>query len=182
MKRIIWTFGILGGLISAAGFFIGVLSGTNGEPDFDNMELYGWIFIFLAFVPLILGMRKAFNDGHAFSFGKQFRTGILITCLISAIYSLSFVVYMQTDAGSQFMDQMFQHYSQQMNSDPNLSPEELQQGKEQMNSMKQIYSNPFMAFLMTFLIEPFPPGLVLTLISALFWGRKGRPYRMHNPA
>lgn len=173
MKRLILTYGIIGGIISTGGFLSGVIFTQGGEPNFANMESVGWVLILLSFVPVVLGMRKAFLEGYAFSFGQQFKAGLLMTCILASIYSFTWVVYMNTDSGQQFVAQMWENEKRKLEISQ-LPEEELAHNKELMQSMMDMYENPILVFLITFIMEPFPPGLLISLLNALYWGQKGK--------
>jgi hypothetical protein len=62
-----------------------------------------------------------------------------------------------------------------------LSGQALQAQIDEMQKMKVMLANPIYNVLMTF-IEPFPVGLVITLISAAVLRKKARPQSAQSAA
>jgi hypothetical protein len=60
------------------------------------------------------------------------------------------------------------------------SPSALQAKLEQLKKMKEMYENPLFNAALTF-IEPFPVGLVITLISSAILRKKPRPQATPTP-
>jgi hypothetical protein len=78
-----------------------------------------------------------------------------------------------------FMDKYGAHIVEQLKASgatPAAIPAQLQQ----MKKYKEMYDNPFFNALFTF-IEPFPVGLVITLISAAVLRRKPRSQPAQTP-
>jgi Na+/glutamate symporter len=69
-----------------------------------------------------------------------------------------------------FMDKYAAHVVEQARA-AGASAEAIQKQVQEMEHFKKLYSNPFLNFVFTF-IEPFPVGLLITLISALILRRK----------
>jgi hypothetical protein len=60
------------------------------------------------------------------------------------------------------------------------SPAVVQAKLQQVRKYKELYKNPFFNAVLTF-IDPFPIGLVITLISALVLRRKPQPQPQQSP-
>jgi hypothetical protein len=60
------------------------------------------------------------------------------------------------------------------------SPAAVQAKLQQVRKYKELYKNPFFNAVLTF-INPFPIGLVITLISALVLRRKPQPQPEQSP-
>jgi hypothetical protein len=61
------------------------------------------------------------------------------------------------------------------------SPEAIQAKLQEMKKFKEMYDNPFFNAAITF-TEPFPIGLIVTLISSLILRKKSKPQSLESPA
>src|SRR5688500_10637572 len=95
MKKIVWIFGLIAGLISTSGFFYNMVS---GDAHFENMEMgmvYGYASMLLAFVLIFVAI-KQYRDkvrGGTITFGKAFMVGLYVTLIASTVYVLTWMVY-----------------------------------------------------------------------------------------
>ena len=110
-------------------------------------------------------------DGHI-SFGKAFGIGICIT-LISCVFYVGTWEVLYHTVYPDFMDT----YSASMIAKAQASGASAQAVQAKINEMQQmkvLYANPIYNVLYTF-IEPFPVGLLITLISSVALRKKARP-------
>lgn len=167
MKKIVFTFGTIAGLIAVAMFFISMPLMNNGIVSFENGEVIGYSTMIIALSMVFFGV-KSFRDNHGngmITFGKAFQVGIFIALLAGVIYALGWEVYLVTGTGSEdFMQQYTNQYIEQMQSQ-GASQSEIEEMKSEMQSMSEMYKNPLIRFGMT-LMEILPVGLVITLITA----------------
>src|SRR5258706_1276271 len=124
----------------------------------------------LAFLLVFFGVRSYREQGGgAISFGKVFRVGLAITLLACAIYVLSWeIVYFN------FMPDLADKYSASVLDKARkdgASLAKIETTKKQMADFKRLYANPVINAGMT-LLEVFPVGLVVTLVSAAILRRK----------
>ena len=169
-----WTFGFAGGLIALLGFLIGLQFIGSEESDYDASELLGWSFILLSYIPVLLGMRRAFHREGRSRFWAQFGLGLLMSAIVAGSYSMSWVVFFQTEEGKVFTERMWEQEIQKIQSASELTAEEVVQKQADLHTFRQWYQHPLVAFLVTFLVESFPVGLLLSLLAAIYWGRKAR--------
>ncbi|HNP95287.1 MAG TPA: DUF4199 domain-containing protein [Cyclobacteriaceae bacterium] len=167
MKRIVFIFGSIAGLIEVAMFFITMPLMGDGTLAFENGEIIGYSTMIVALSMIFFGV-KSFRDNHnegKITFGKAFQVGIFIALVASAIYALGWEAYMATGTGpDDFMEQYTDQYVTQMESE-GASQSEIDEMKSEMQSMSEMYKNPVIRFGMT-LMEILPVGLVITLITA----------------
>jgi Protein of unknown function (DUF4199) len=172
VKKTIITFGLISGVISSVLMVCTIpLSHRIG---FDKALILGYTSIVLSFLLVYFGIRS-YRDNVAegyISFGKAFGVGICITLISCVFYVATWEVLYHT-VYPDFMDT----YSASMISKAQASGASAQavQAKiAEMQQMKLLYANPLYNVLYTF-IEPFPVGLLITLISSAVLRKKARP-------
>ncbi|HXQ97783.1 MAG TPA: DUF4199 domain-containing protein [Candidatus Limnocylindrales bacterium] len=172
MKKTIITFGLISGVISSS-----LMLCTTKFADrigFDKAEIVGYTTIVLSFLVVFFGIRSYRDNvasGHI-TFGKAFGVGICITLISCVFYVVTWEAVSHTFFGD-FIDK----YSAYMISKAQASGSSAQavQAKiDEMQQMKVMLANPIYNVLMTF-IEPFPVGLLITLISAAVLRKKAQP-------
>lgn len=171
MKKLIITYGLISGTITAALMFITMPMLDNGTIKFENGELVGYTGMVIALAMVFFGI-KSYRDNHAngvISFGKGFKIGILITLIASAMYGLAWeVTYHNLSPG--FMQKMEDHYFDDMKAD-GATEEELKKAKDDWDAFSEYYKNPVIRFAVT-LTEILPVGLIITLLSAAVLRKK----------
>jgi Protein of unknown function (DUF4199) len=169
MKKTILIFGLISGAISTL-----MLSATVPFADqigFDKGEYLGYTVIVLSFLMVFFGIRSyRDNVGHGqITFAKGFTVGILITLISCVFYVVTWeVLYFKFLPG--FMDKYSAYMVQKLQAS-GASSAAIQAQVQQLKKYKEMYDNPFINAAMTF-IEPFPIGLVITLISAVVLRKK----------
>jgi hypothetical protein len=165
MKKIVITFGLISGAIVSMVMLGSMPLWKNGIINFENGQWVGYTSMVIALSMVFVGI-KSYRDNHqqgAISFGKGFRIGILITLIASVMYSLSWEVSYRVFAPD-FIEKWSQHYMEQKEKE-GASTATLEKVKEEMEQLTKMYKNPLVRFGMT-LMEIFPVGLVITLVSA----------------
>jgi hypothetical protein len=169
MKRTILTFGLISGAVSSL-----MMVATVPFADrigFDKATVVGYTAIVLSFLLVFLGIRSyRDNAGNGqITFSKAFAVGICIT-LVSCIFYVATweVLYYHFLPG--FMDKYSAHMVENLRAS-GASAAAVQAKIEQLKKFQELYDNPFFNAAMTF-IEPFPIGLVITLISAAVLRKK----------
>ncbi len=107
-------------------------------------------------------------DGQI-SFGRGFSCGILITLITTVFYVATWEI-LYFNFIPHFMDSYFAaqiHKVQSAGLDPAATAAQV----AAIQHSQQLYQNPFVNMAYTF-IEPFPVGLIITLISAAILRRK----------
>jgi hypothetical protein len=171
MKRIVLVFGLISGALMAIFMFASMP--FVDRIGMDRMIFVGYTGIVLAFMLVFFGIRSYRDNigGGAVTFGRAFMIGILITLISSVCYVIAWQIFYHT-----FMPDFFEKYSTHVIEKARASgatPEAIQAQTQEMDQMKQLVKNPLFHNLFVFL-EPFPVGLVITLISAIIL-RKGKP-------
>ena len=170
MKRIVLTFGLISGVISSALMFLTLPFMHSGRVNFENGYVIGYTAIVLSFLLVVFGIRSyRENNGGTITFGRAFTVGILITLISCVFYVASWeVIYYKIMPD--FADKYAAHAISDMR-EKGASDAAIAAKKVEMEKMKTMLNNPLLNAAMTF-IEPFPVGLVVTLISAAVLRRK----------
>lgn len=164
MKKIILTFGLISGAI-----FSVMMASTLPFIDrigFQYGELIGYTTMVVAFLFVFFGIRsyrETVGNGYI-TFGKAFKVGILIVIVSSVCYCISWQI-LYFNFMPDFVDK-YSAYEIEKSRAAGATPEEIAGKVAQMQQFKVLFDNPFYNFLITFFIEPFPVGLLITLISA----------------
>jgi hypothetical protein len=164
MNKIILKNGLFGSIIvSALLLFVTLYMKANPEKEV-NM-LIGFAVMILAFFFVTLGIKQQREaNNELISFGKAFTTGFWITFIISTIYVLVWLIIFYN-----FFPNFAEHYTDMAIA--KASPDEVAKVTEDMNSFKEMYKNPIMVILFTYM-EILPLGIVFSLVSALIFKKK----------
>jgi hypothetical protein len=170
MKKTILTFGLISGVISSA-----LMLATMPFMDkigFDKGMVVGYTGIVLSFLLVFFGVRSYRDNvlGGTISFTKAFTVGILITLISCVFYVATWEIIYFGGLMPDFVEKMTNHMVEQVRNS-GASPTEVAAQLEQTRAFLEWYKNPFINAAFTF-IEPFPVGLVVTLISAAVLRRK----------
>lgn len=173
MKKIIYQFGIIAGLIVSIMLFVGTNMAASLETtNFDFGHFLGYASMLIAFSTIFIGIKRHRdrNLNGTISFKQAFGIGLAITFIATIMYVVTWMVISGGPAAEALMDTYFQEAIEKANNSGKAT-EAIQAEIEKLNRMKENYSNPFIKILFT-LIEIFPVGLIVSLISALILKRK----------
>ncbi len=169
MKKIVLTFGLISGLILSV-LMGGSLLLASRIGSGHSMAL-GYTIMVASFLLIYFGIRSYRDNilaGHI-SFGRAFACGLLIALITTICYVAMWEV-LYFDFMPHFMDSYFAaqiHKIQAAGLDPATTAARV----AAVQHSQQLYQNPFVNMAYTF-IEPFPVGLVITLVSAAILRRK----------
>jgi len=169
MKKIVLIFGFISGALMA--IFMFATMPFVDKIGMDRMIFVGYTGIVLAFVLVFFGIRSYRENvnGGAVTFGRAFMIGIFITLISSVCYVIAWLIFYHT-----FMPDFFEKYSAHVIEQARASGASaaaIQAQTQEMDQMKQAVKNPFIHAAFVFL-EPFPVGLVITVISSLILRKK----------
>ncbi|WP_276483382.1 DUF4199 domain-containing protein [Paraflavitalea pollutisoli] len=170
MKKLVWIFGLLSGLIVTA---MMVYSSTQvyAGSDFKGNEILGFTTIIVAFSFIYVGI-KNYRDKHlggVINFGKAFKVGLLIALIASSMYVGVWLIEYYV-----FMPDFVERYGECVMKnarEAGATAAELAQKEEHIASTAKIYETPLGVILMTY-TEILPIGVVIALISSLILKRK----------
>ncbi len=165
MKKIVLVFGLIIGAVFCAniGFMIYWM---YHNPNLKGNDIVGYAAMVLVFSLIFFGTRNYRNkhlSGYI-TFGKAFKTGVLIALVGSTIYVLAwlFSYYL-------FVPDFMDVYSDYVLK--NCTPDDLPAKTKEMANFKEMYKNPLFVILITY-SEVLPIGLVVALVSALILKKK----------
>jgi len=171
MKKIVLTFGLISGAIMMLLMFV-TMAFIN-RIGFDKGEIVGYTGIVLAFLLIFFGIRSYRENlgGGTISFGRAFAVGILIALIASVFYVIAWeIIYF--NFMHDFVDKYAAHLVEQVRAS-GASAETIQAKLQEMKKFKDMYENPIFNAAITF-TEPFPVGLIITLISAAILRKKAK--------
>jgi hypothetical protein len=178
MKKVVVTFGLLSGAVSAAMMLMTVP--FMHRIGFDYGLVVGYTAIVLSFLFVFFGIRSYRDNvaGGSVTFGRALSVGILIALISSLCYVVTweFVYFnLMPDFWEQYSAYAVEHARA-----AGASQQTIDETSRQMREFKQVYDRPLMNAAYTF-IEPFPVGLVIALVSAGILRRR-RPAGVRAPA
>ena len=164
MNNIIVKNGLLGSSIVSA-LLISITMYMKSNPEKEVSMMIGFAVMILAFFFVAWGIKQQRDANNGLiTFGKAFMIGLWITLIISTIYVLVWLIILYN-----FFPNFAEHYTDM--AIQKASPEEVAKVTEEMNSFKEMYKNPIMVILFTY-IEILPLGIVFSLVSALILKKK----------
>lgn len=163
MKKTILTFGLISGVLSSLMMLATVP--IENKIGFDRAEYLGYTLIVLSFLLVFFGIRsyRDHTGNGQITFVKAFTVGISITLITCVFYVATWEILYFTILRD-FIDKYGAHLMEKARAS-GASAAALEAQARQLKDYKQMYENPFYNSMITFL-EPFPIGLVVTLISA----------------
>ena len=166
MKNTILKYGLISG-----GFSSFMMVATIPFENENFGYVVGYTIIVLSFLLVFFGIRSYrdnWSEGHI-TFAKAFAVGIAITLISCVFYVVTWeIVYF--NFMHDFMDKYAAHILAKMRAS-GAAAAAIQAQAQQLAADKQKYENPLYNSAITFL-EPFPVGLVITLLSAAMLRRK----------
>jgi hypothetical protein len=170
MKKIVWVCGLISGVL-VSGFMAASMIITKCNHDYEGSMVVGFASMILAF-SLIFVAIKNYRDkaaGGTISFGKGLKIGLLVSLIASTMYVITwmFVLYnFMPDFMDTYAESQIKHAR-----DAGTTGEALQQLEQQMQDYREVYKNPVMVFLFTYM-EILPVGILISIIAALILKRK----------
>jgi hypothetical protein len=174
MKRTILTFGLISGAISS--LVMVAIVPFRDRIGFERGPVIGYTSIVLSFLLVFFGIRSyRDNIGNGqITFLKAFAVGSSITLISCVCYVVTWEIIYYNFLPD-FWDKYGAHLVEKLRAS-GASDAALQAKLQEMAKYKEMYKNPLLNAALTF-IEPFPIGLVITLISAVALRRKPQSQR-----
>ena len=170
MKKTVLTFGLISAAFSSVMMLLTVP--FIDRIGFDRGEYLGYTLILLSFLLVFFGVRSYRDNvaGGAVTFGRAFTVGILITLVscVGYVITWEFVYFALVP---DFVDK-YSAYAIAHARAAGASAQTISETTRQMEALKTMYDNPLMNAAVTFL-EPFPIGLLVTVVSAAVLRKKG---------
>ncbi len=165
MKKLIWKYGLGAGLFLAIFLALSVPGMKDRIAD-GTGELLGYASMIIAFSVIFFAVRSHRENvlGGTITFGQAFRIGIFITLIASAIYVIAWM-FLSSVWYPDFMDDYTAQILQNLE-ESGATAEVIALERDKMNDMIEMLKNPVIKAGVTF-TEPFPVGLIISLITAL---------------
>lgn len=164
MKRIVLTFGLISGAISAGLMWLLIAVQNNGLVEIEHGMTLGYATMIIALSMIFFGVKSyRDNNGGHISFWKGLQIGILISLISAVIYAGSWELYYR-GSGQEFLQKYTAHYIDGMRKD-GKSDAEIEKAQTEMAQFQEMYKSFFVRFGVT-MMEILPVGIVVTLISA----------------
>ena len=166
MKKTVLTYGLISGVIAA----VLMLAHVPFMDGSSKALTLGYAGIVLSALVIFFGVRSyRDNVGNGkISFGRGLAVGILIALISAASYVAAWEVVYSINPG--IADHVFDKQIEDLRA-TGAPQAEIDAAAVQLESFKKLYANPFVNVAFTFL-EPFPVGVLVTLISAVILRRR----------
>ncbi len=164
MKKTVLTFGLISGAVMLLAMLVSMQFHQELQ-DRDAGLLVGYATMVIALSSIFFAVRS-YRDrelGGTITFGKAFQLGLLISLVAGVLYAIGWMVY-SAIAMPDFMEKYAQSTLEHLKKS-GASAQEIAEETKSMNQWKELYKNPFIKFVLTFL-EMAPVGLIISLISA----------------
>ena len=171
MKKTVWTFGLISGVLVSA--LMAATIPFQDENGFDHSLILGYAIIVLSFLLIYFGVRS-YRDNvgkGTVRFGRALAVGSLIGLIASACYVATWEV-MYFKFMPDFMTRYGAHELEKARAE-GASEAALAQKKMELDKFEKLYQNPAVNVAYTFL-EPLPVALVIALVSAGVLSRRSR--------
>jgi uncharacterized protein DUF4199 len=168
MKKTVLTFGVLSGLVSAAMMLL-TLPFIH-RIGFDRGAVVGYTAIVASFILVFFGIRSyREQSGGSITFTRAFTVGILITLISCVFYVVTWEMIYFTMLPN-FADEWTAYAIEKVRASGG-SQAQIEAKMREMADLKKMLDNPLINAAFTF-IEPFPIGLLMTLIASATLRRK----------
>jgi hypothetical protein len=173
MKKTVLTFGLISGAVSSLLMMLLMIFFVD-KIGFDKSIIVGYTTIVVSMLLVPFGIRSYRENvnGGSITFGRAFTVGILITVISCICYVVVWLI-----AYYNFMPDFVEKYAAFMVEKARASgasQQTIAATLQEMDSMKAMLANPLINAAVTF-TEPFPVGLLITLISSAILRKKSGP-------
>ena len=171
MKKTVWTFGLISGVILST--MMAITVPFEHEIGYDHALVVGYTTMVLSFLLIFFGIRSYRDNvgGGTVRFGRAFAVGALIAAIASVCYVATWeVIFFKFEPD--FMDKYTARAIEQVKAS-GASEAVVAQRTAELTRQAELYKNPLVNVAMTF-IEPLPVGLLIAFVSAVVLSRRRR--------
>jgi Protein of unknown function (DUF4199) len=179
MKKPVLIFGLISGAILS--LMMVITLPFIDQIGFDNGMIIGYTTMVISFLLVFFSIRWYREEigGGKITFARAFTVGILTTLISCVFYVVSWeIIYF--NFLPDFVEE-YASYALEKARASGASLQDLETQRQQLEIMAQRYKNPVFNAAITFL-EPFPVGLLITLISAAILRRREPTAESSDPA
>lgn len=169
MKKTVLTFGLIAGVIISILMFSTLP--FHDQIGFDKGLYVGYTTMLASFLMVFFGIRSYRENigGGKISFGRAFSVGILITLIVCLFYVITWeIIYAKFIPD--VMDK-YANYTMEKMRASGATQQAIDASMKEMQDFKVSYAKPLIRVAFT-LVEIFPVGLLVTLVSALVLRKK----------
>ena len=169
MKKAVLTFGVIAGVMISVLMDLSLL--LSKKIGSGHSMMLGYTIMVASFLLIYFGIRSYRDNtlGGQIGFGRAFACGILITLITTVFYVVSWEIIF-FNFMPHFMDGYFAAQIRHVQAS-GLDAATIATRVAAIQHSQDLYQNPLVNAAYTF-IEPFPVGLIITLISAAVLRRK----------
>jgi len=174
MKKIIWTCGIIAGIISVSWAVVGE-SMLGDSLNLNTKLILGYTSMIVAFSFIFVAVKNYRDNynGGTITFGTAFKIGLLVTLIAATVYVIIWMIdfsYFVPDYGDKYQAQAMA----ELRAGGASAAEIKKQGAEMAATMGKYKTSPLFRVMFTYL-EIAPVGIVIALIAALILKKNAKP-------
>jgi hypothetical protein len=165
MRKVIITFGLIGGLIGSVLMFSTMPLWKNGIIDYNNSLWMGYTTMVISLSVIFFGV-KSYRDRElngTISFGKAMGVGVLISAISCVVYAAGWEVCLHFFYPN-FMEEYVTICIDRAKAS-GMTGQELAETVARYENAKEMYKNPVLRFGFS-IMEPLPVGILISLVSA----------------
>ena len=168
MKKTVVRYGTYGAITICLLFLISWF--LLDDLPLSIQEVLGYVSMIVSLCFVFFGIRhfRDFENDGKVSFKKALTIGILISLITALVFGILDVIYTEV-LNPEFMDNYYEAATKKM--EETLPAEELKVKLAEMESQKEMFSNPIFTFAIMGMTV-FVIGFIISLISALILQRK----------
>lgn len=167
MRKIIWLFGVLSGLLIGAGFFVNIGKSALNSSSSDVLR-YALMFIVLG-LAVYLSVRyiqQRLLSGEI-NFSRAFIIGFFIILIASVVYALMWEIYF-INHGHDYVEGYLKQIKDRLD-DSALGQLEAQTRFANQREIMESYEGNFIVRFGLTMAEIFPIGLLLALVNGIYY-------------
>lgn len=164
MKKIVWTFGLIGGAVMSGMMLLALP--FHEEIGVDNSLMLGYATMVAGFLLIYFGVKQYRDNvsGGTLSFGKALKVGALIALVASACYVATWEVVYFGGFAPGYMENYQTAMVKKWQAE-GKPQSEIDKEVAELKVWAERYKNPAINAAITFL-EPLPVALIMVLVSA----------------
>ena len=165
MRSNVLIYGSIIGIILCINMVL-MVNVIYNNPNVKANDIVGYAAMVVMFSLIFFGVRNYRNKqlNGFITFGKAFKTGVLIALVGSTIYVLVWLFYYYL-----FVPDFIDAYTKRVLN--TCSASDLESKTKEMANFKEMYKNPLFVILITY-SEVLPVGVIVALVSALLLKKK----------
>lgn len=167
MRKIIWLYGVLAGLLIGAGFFVNIGSSALNSSSSETLRYALMVIVLgLAVVLAVRYIQLRMLAGEM-NFSRAFIIGFYIIIIASVIYALMWEIYF-INHGHDYVTSYLNEIQERLKSS-SLGQLEIETRFSNQREIMESYENNFIVRFGLTLAEIFPIGLIIALLNGIYY-------------